>query len=98
MKQTKIEVVKEATIREAFAYAVLYSWVFWRNIWRNVNEAAHRLPWLFIGATITISAVTSFVMIGKARAERDHYDHKMVTMQRQLDSYRALCEGKEVRP
>ncbi len=98
MKQTKIEVVKEATIREAFAYTVLYSWVFWRNIWRSLNEAAHKLPWLFISAVLIISAVTSFVMIGKARAERDHYDHRMVTMQRQLDSYRALCEGKEVKP
>lgn len=98
MKQTKIEVVKEATIREAFAYSVLYSWVFWRNIWKNVNEAAHRLPWVFIGIVVMGAVLTSSVMIGKARAERDHYDHKMVTMQRQLDSYRALCEGKEVKP
>lgn len=99
MKQTRIEVVEGATIKEAFAYSILYTWVFYRNIWKNINKAVHRLPWVFVGITVMGATVISFALIGKARAERDYYDHKLVKVEQQLNSYRAIVEGrKEVQP
>lgn len=99
MKQTRIETVEGATIREAFAYSILYTWVFYWNIWKNINKAAHRLPWVFVSIAVMSATTVSLILIGKARAERDYYDHKLVKVEQQLSSYRAIVEGrKEVQP
>ena len=48
--------------------------------------------------TITIAFIISFVSVSKARAERDSYNKRNVSMQMQLESYKACYEdGKEVR-
>ncbi len=94
----KISFVSNATTKEAFVYSLLYTGVIFRNIGRAINKAAHKLPWLFIIATVVVSFVVSFVFIGKARAERDNYNKKNVHLMQQLDSYKAVYEdGKEVR-
>ena len=95
MKQTRIEVVEGATIKEAFAYSILYTWIFYRNIWKNINTAVHRLPWVFVGIAVMGATIVSFTLIGKARAERDYYDHKLVKVEQQLNSYRAIVEGRK---
>lgn len=96
MKSEKTSFVTNATTREAMAYVMLYSWVFVRNIARAVNRAAHKLPWLFVIATAVASFLVSFVFIGKARAERDSYNKKLVQTSMQLDSYKAVYgNGKE---
>lgn len=97
-KSEKISFVTNATTREAFVYAMLYSWVVVRNIGRAIDKAVHKLPWLFIILTIVIATIVSLICIGQARAERDNYNQKLVHTTQQLDSYRAICgDGKEVR-
>ena len=97
-KEDKISFATNATTKEAFVYTMLYSWVFVRNIGRAINKAVHKLPWVFIIVIIVIAFIVSFIFIGKARAERDFYNKRMVHISNQLDSYKAIYDdGKEVR-
>ncbi len=93
----KISFVSNATTKEAFVYSLLYTGVIFRNIGRAINKAVHKLPWVFIIATVAISFILSFVFISKARAERDNYNKENVKLMQQLDSYKAVYgSGKEV--
>ncbi len=93
----KISFITNATTKEAFVYSLLYTGVIFRNIGRTINKAVHKLPWVFIIATVAISFILSFVFISKARAERDNYNKENVKLMQQLDSYKAVYgSGKEV--
>lgn len=83
----KIAEVTNATTKQAIVFIGVYSWVVVRNLGRAINKAAHKLPWLFIVITVVISFIVSFVLISKARAERDNYNQKLVHATQQLDSY-----------
>lgn len=97
-KKSKISFVENTTTRQAFAYSVMYGWVFWRNVCRNVNRTVHSLPWLFIGVTALGFTLACFVMVGQARADRDYYNRKATKAEQQLSSYKAMLDGKEARP
>ena len=89
-KQATISFVGDATTREAFIYIIRYTIVIIRNVWRAVNHAVHRLPWLFILLAFALSFIVSFISIGKARAERDSYNQKNVELSQKVASYEAL--------
>ena len=84
---TQKERIENATTKQAIVFIGVYSWVVVRNQGRAINKAVHKLPWLFIVITVIISFVVSFVLISKARAERDNYNQKLVHATQQLDSY-----------
>lgn len=86
---TQTERIENATTKQAVVFIVVYSWVILRNIGIAINKAVHKLPWLFIVVTVVISFIVSFVLISKARAERDNYNQKLVHATQQLDSYMA---------
>ena len=86
----KIEEVTNATTKQAIVFIGVYSWVIVRNLGRAINKAVHKLPWLFIVITVVISFIVSIVFIGKARAERDSYNQKLVHATQQLDSFYAV--------
>lgn len=86
-RKSKIAEVTNATTKQAAVFVVVYSWVIVRNIGKTINRAVHKLPWLFIVITVVISFIVSFVLISKARAERDNYNQKLVHATQQLDSY-----------
>lgn len=86
MKQT--EQIKNATTKQAAVFIVVYSWVIVRNIGRAINRAVYKLPWLFVVLSIVISTIVSIACIGKARAERDSYNKKLVHATQLLDSYK----------
>ena len=75
----KIAEVTNATTKQAIVFIGVYSWVVVRNLGRAINKAVHKLPWLFIAITVVISFIVSFVLISKARAERDSYNHKLIS-------------------
>ncbi len=84
----KISEVTNATTKQAAVFIVVYSWVIVRNIGKRSNRAVHKLPWLFIVLSIVISTIVSIACIGKARAERDSYNKKLVHTTQLLDSYK----------
>ena len=86
---TQKERIENATTKQAAVFIVVYSWVIVRNIGRAINKEVHKLPWLFIVITVVISFIVSIVFIGKARAERDSYNQKLVHVTQQLDSFYA---------
>ena len=86
---TQKERIENATTKQAAVFIVVYSWVILRNIGRAINNAVHKLPWLFIVITVVISFIVSFIFISKARAERDSYNQKLVHVTQQLDSFYA---------
>lgn len=86
---TQKERIENATTKQAAVFIVVYSLVIVRNIGKSINRAVHNLPWLFIVLTIVISFIVSIVLIGKARAERDSYNQKLVHVTQQLDSFYA---------
>ena len=88
MNKDKITEATNATTKQAAAFIVVYSWVIVRNIGRAINRAVHKLPWLFIVLSIVISTIVSIAFIGKARAERDSYNKKLVHTTQLLDSYK----------
>ena len=83
----KIAEVTNATTKQAIVFIGVYSWVVVSNLGREINKAVHKLRWLFIAITVVISFIVSFVLISKARAERDSYNQKLVHATQQLDSY-----------
>lgn len=87
-KKSKIAEVTNATTKQAAVFVVVYSWVIVRNIGKAINRAVYKLPWLFIVLSIVISTIVSIVFIGKARAERDSYNKKLVHATQLLDSYK----------
>lgn len=90
MKENKDKITEatNATTKQAAAFIVVYSWVIVRNIGKAINMAVHKLPWLFIVLSIVISTIVSIACIGKARAERDSYNKKLVHTTQLLDSYK----------
>lgn len=86
--KTKITEATNATTKQAAAFIVVYSWVIVRNIGRAINRAVYKLPWLFIVLSVVISTIVSIACIGKARAERDSYNKKLVHTTQLLDSYK----------
>ncbi len=90
MKENKDKITEatNATTKQAAVFIVVYSWVIVRNIGKAINRAVHKLPWLFIVLTIVISTIVSIACIGKARAERDSYNKKLVHTTQLLDSYK----------
>ena len=89
---TQKERIENATAKQAVVFIGVYSWVIIRNLGRAINKAVYRLPWLFISLTIIISFIVSFILISKARAERDRYDKDMERISQQLDSYKAVYD------
>lgn len=88
MNKDKITEATNATTKQAAAFIVVYSWVIVRNIGKTINSAVHKLPWLFIVLSIVISTIVSIACIGKARAERDSYNKKLIHTTQLLDSYK----------
>ena len=96
-QEKRISFVGDATTKEAFIYIIRYNIVIVRNVCRGINRFVHRFPWVAMAVTVTISFIVSFIFISKARAERDSYNHKLVHVSQQLDSYKAAYDdGKEV--
>ena len=89
---TQKERIENATTKQAVVFIGVYSWVIIRNLGRAINKAVYRLPWLFITLTVIISFIVSFILISKARAERDRYDKDMERISQQLDSYKAVYD------
>lgn len=85
---TQKERIENATTKQAAVFIVVYSWVIVRNVGKVINRAVHRLPWLFVVLSIVISTIVGIVFIGKARAERDSYNKKLVHATQLLDSYK----------
>ena len=86
---TQKERIENATTKQAAVFIVVYSWVIVRNIGKAINRVVHKLPWLFVVLSIVISTIVSIIFIGKARAERDSYNQKLVHVTQQLDSFYA---------
>lgn len=96
MKQTaQIDFVDNTSTIEAIIYTFRLQWHIIKNTIKVVNKIAHRFPWVLIILVLAISTTVSLVNIGKARAERDYYDHKLVKVEQQLNSYRAIVEGRK---
>lgn len=89
---TQKERIENATTKQAVVFIGVYSLVIIRNLVRAINKAVYRLPLLFISLTIIISFIVSFILISKARAERDRYDKDMEHISQQLDSYKAVYD------
>lgn len=96
MKQTvQIDFIDNTSTMEATIYTLRLQWHILKNTIKAINKIAHRFPWVLIILVLAISTTVSLINIGKARAERDYYDHKLVKVEQQLNSYRAIVEGRE---
>lgn len=97
MKDNKdrISFVANATTKEALVYSFLYAGVFFRNTWRAVNKFAHRFPWMLVGLVFFACTITSYVCIGRARAERDHYNKENYQLTQELSKYKAAVEYRK---
>lgn len=96
--------MKREEILEYFNTKQAFVLMFWcmlcvlKNLWEAIDKVVRKFPWVCMIVTITIAFIISFVFISKARAERDSYNKRNVSMQMQLESYKACYEdGKEVR-
>lgn len=61
-----------------------------------VNKAVREYPYFVIGLILIASVVSSVVMIGKARAERDSINKTNYKLQQQLDSLQNINEGRRL--
>lgn len=88
-KATTIDFVPNMTTKDALVNIGRLTALIFRNLFKGIDKAAHRWPWAFIIPLLIASIVTCFVLVGQARAERDHYNQINVHLQQQVDSYKA---------
>lgn len=94
MTVTRIDFVDNATTREAGIYAVRYGWAFVKGVCREVNEFAHRLPWVCIGVVLIAATSVSYVCIAEARAERDKASKAQVKLQERVEQLTCAVEAE----
>lgn len=90
---SNITISGQVSTFDAFKYILKLNFIIARNAWRCLNGLVHSYPWVFIFATLIISILISLVQIGKARAERDYYNHKNVHLSQKVASYEALSKN-----
>jgi hypothetical protein len=96
-QKTTIDFVDNATTREALRYIHRFTLVIMRNLFKAIDDAAHRWPWALIGAVLVVCTITSYVCIGQARAERDYYNKENYQLTQELSKYKAAVEEVGVR-
>lgn len=94
MITTKINFVDNATTKEAGMYALKYGWAFVKGACRDINSFAHKMPWLCIGAAVTISIFISFICISHARIDRDYSLKKQSQLQQQVEQLSCALEAE----
>lgn len=84
-----IDFVDNATTQEAAKYILRFAVVILRNFIKCIDRAAHRWPWQLAGIILVVCVITSFALIGQARAERDHYNKENYQLTQELSKYKA---------
>lgn len=92
-KQKTIKLTDNVTTRDALSVIAKHMAIVFRNTWRCLDNAVHKLPWVFIVLTIIIAATMSFLYIGKARAERDSYSIENLRLTMELNEYKTSHNG-----
>ena len=87
-----IDFVDNATTREALKYIHRFTLVIMRNLFKAIDNAAHRWPWQLSGIVLVSCVITSYVLVGQARAERDHYNKENYQLTQELSKYKAAVE------
>ncbi len=59
------------------------------------NSSVKRYPYFYVLGTLVFSIVTSIVLIGQARSERDALNKKNYELQQKLDTAQMINEAKE---
>lgn len=95
METSKNVFVEDVTTKEAGIYALKYGYVFFRNIWRSLNEFVHSSPWLCVGVVIIASVVISCYHVASARAERDMACQKQLELQEKVEGLSIALETKK---
>ena len=60
-----------------------------------VNSSVKRYPYFYVLGILVISIITSVVLIGQARSERDALNKKNYELQQKLDTAQMINEAKE---
>lgn len=87
-----IDFVDNATTREALKYIHRFTLVIMRNLFKAIDNAAHRWPWQLSGIVLVSCVITGYVLVGQARAERDHYNKENYQLTQELSKYKAAVE------
>lgn len=95
--KTQIDFVDNATTKEAGIYAMKYGWAFTKGACRDINNFAHKLPWLCMGAVVIIAIAVSCVHIAEARIERDRSLKKQSELQTQIEQLSCALEAERGR-
>lgn len=88
----KIDFIENLSSLEAIKYIGRLHWVITKNIGRMIDKVVHKFPWVVVLTTIFICFIICFVQIGKARAERDSYNHDLLKTQQQLENYKVMYD------
>ena len=91
-QKTTIDFVDNATTREALKYIHRFTLVIMRNLFKAIDDAAHRWPWQLSGIVLVSCVITGYVLVGQARAERDHYNKENYQLTQELSKYKAAVE------
>lgn len=89
-----IDFIDNATSQEAAKYILRFAVVILRNFIKCIDRAAHRYPWQLAGIILAVCVITSYVFIGQARAERDHYNKENYQLTQELSKYKAALGEK----
>lgn len=92
-----IDFVDNATTREALKYIHRFTLVIMRNLFKAIDDAAHRWPWQLSGIVLAACVITGYVLVGQARAERDYYNKENYQLTQELSKYKAAVEEVGVR-
>ncbi len=92
-KQKTIKFADNVTTMDALSVIAKHMAIVFRNVWRGIDNAVHKLPWVFIVLTIIIAVTVSFLYIGQARAERDKYSIENLQLTMELNEYKTSHNG-----
>lgn len=94
-QKTAINFVDNVTTKEALVYIWRFALVVLRNLFKAIDDAAHRWPWQLSGIVLVSCVITGYVLVGQARAERDHYNKENYQLTQELSKYKAAVEERK---
>ncbi len=66
-----------------------------RGLAHLVDQSVHKYPYLWLLLIILSTYITSFICIGKARAERDSLNKRNYELQQKVESLNNILEAKK---
>lgn len=95
MTEQTITFTPSADLRKGFHCLARGLVLIFVSIGKLINHAVYKYPWAFIVGLFLGYLVISFLVVGKARSERDAVNKKNYELQQKIEQLQMVKDAKE---